>query len=562
MARCSVPYPYVDARRWGDGKDPYYKTDIYVSSANVIRDEKDIEANPSMIRLKEYIEYIKQREQSALLSLGLNYQGNQVQYNIFDATNFDKKVDLEKIQKKLQSLSQEYNSATEAFKKDIQKSLSPNKHLSNYSYADFYKLFEQALSGDMPSASQALEAILKPLQQECERISANHDGTIQNTAHALKDTVFAGYSKVLSYFISLQKDPNYKNLFTPEQQADLNTLKNILFSKELLRQTRKTIATQEQGGKFSVISRAGKVTIIANPNVLLTSIKQSLQQLNRKDIPKAIEKLLGKLGRNIGSRGFSGGTLSETFNYDLTYDYAFSAHDNEAYRDQSAELKLMADITTRLNDSIKRRRTVKTDLNINGYGASVKVGQKDQTKLDTRSSYYTFVNFIGQYIEGSPIAALLLKPENMHIVINTILKEGTFQSSALNEALATMAYAFFGATNPDFLVNGAKNLYFKSDLKNKTNLNENVLIINEEGQITLISAYLENIYKALIESYKNSEKSTLTQTTFSGASQTNPNNKYPELDYPHPATKRYNEVGTILQSIEVTTYIKTFQPVL
>lgn len=563
MGRFSVPYPYVDARRWGDGRDPYYQTDVQLRSMNQQRDIADIASNESMMRLKAYIDYLKIQEEKAITSLGLVYQGNQKQYNIFDATNFGKNVDLDKIQKKLQALTEEYENATETFKQDMQKTVSPRKHLSNYSYADFYQLFAQALQGESISASQALEAILKPLRQECLRISKTHDGTIQNTASELKDSVFAGYSKALSYFIALEKDPLYKDIFTPQQKADLETLKSILSSRDLLRQTRKTIAAQEQGGKFSVDSKAGKITIVANPNSLLKSISMSLQQLNRKDIPKSIEKLLGKLGRNTGSRGFSGGQLTETFTYNLEYDSVFSEYENENYRDELAELEMLNDITERLNASIKRRRTVKTDINLNGYGASIKVGQKEQTKVDTRSSYYTFVNFIGQYLEGAPIAAALLKPENMHIVINTILKNGNFQSNALNEALSLMAYAFFGATNPNFLVNGVKNLYFKSDVnsKTKTNLNENIMTINEKGQITLVSAYLENIYNALLEAYSDSEKSTLTHTTFNGTAQGH-DNELTELSHPHPATRRYGEVGDILQSIEITTYIKTFQPVL
>jgi hypothetical protein len=83
------------------------------------------------------------------------------------------------------------------------------------------------------------------------------------------------------------------------------------------------------------------------------------------------------LGRNTGSRGFSGGQLTETFTYNLEYDSVFSEYENENYRDELAELEMLNDITERLNASIKRRRTVKTDINLNGYGASIKVGQKE-----------------------------------------------------------------------------------------------------------------------------------------------------------------------------------------
>ena len=556
MGQFPIPYPYANAANWsGNNGDPSYSKDLYISYANKPREENNIKSAEAMVRLQSYIDYIKGREKAAIESLGLKYNQKQKQYNIFEATKFDKTVNLKDIQTEQQNLINLYNNANVIYKKDIQKSLSSQKHLSNYSYADFYKLFSKALlNGSPPSASEALDAILGPLRQECQRITASQNSSLENSAHKLKDSIFLGYSKILSYFLDLYKQEEYQNIFTKEQQKDLDTLKQILSSKKLLRKTDNTISVDNYDSKFTVEGQAGAVTVTTNPQILLNSIDRSLQQLNRKDIPKAIEKLFGSLGQNVGSSKFSGGELK----YLLKLDYNFDM-EKPKDPDEAAEFKMMSDIKTRLENSLKRGRTVKTDIILNEYGASIKVGQKEQIKVDTRSSYYSFVNFIGQYVEGSSIAASLLEPTNMHIIINNILKNGYFSSDALNAALATMAYAFFGATNPNFLVDGAKNLYFKKDLD--TNLNENILIINEQGTITLISAYLENIYNALVESYENNQKQNIMHVYFNGP--TGNNEKITaRTSHPHPDYARYAEVGSILQSIEATTYIKTFQPVI
>jgi hypothetical protein len=57
-------------------------------------------------------------------------------------------------------------------------------------------------------------------------------------------------------------------------------------------------------------------------------------------------------------------------------------------------------IEENLTAALNRRRAVKTDIFLDideGYGISVKSGQHDTTKLDTRSNFYTFINFISQY---------------------------------------------------------------------------------------------------------------------------------------------------------------------
>lgn len=560
MKRFSIPYPYVNAGRWGDGKDPFYSEEIFISHANAQRDIADIASHPSLVQLKAYIDYIKGQEQAALAKMGLQYIDGQKQYNLFEAKNFNPAT-LQNIQNKLNNLKQEYDNATQAFNQQIQGAVSSRKYLSNYTYADFYKFFAQALkAGTSPSPQQVLNIILTPMMQECQRVSHNQNTTLQNSAHLLEKSIFEGYSKILSYFIEVKHD--YPHIFTPQQQADLDTLKQLLASKKLLRKTRNTYKPQAQGGKFTVAGPTNSATVTINVDSLLKSIKMSLQQLNKKDIPKAIERLIGKLGSNVGSRGFSGGDVTETFSYKVgyEYDYKFDENSLEEQLHTRKELEMMNAINKRLEDSITRRRTVKTDINLKGYGASIKVGQEKMTKLDTRSSYYSFVNFISQYLEGVPIAQQLLKPNNIHIIINTILQNGNYDSDALNAALSVMAYAFFGATNANFLKDGVENAYFKSDLTKKTNLNENVFIINDSGQITLISGYLENIYNALLMSIDDNTKNSLVQVTFNGTTQDY--NTPAELKNPHPDYRQYNQVPELLQSIEISTYIQTYQPVI
>lgn len=571
MAKWFLPYPYVEPARWGtDLRDPAYGADFrYLNSFNNPQ-KQNLENDTRIIQLNEYIEYLQSKEEELFNKLGIKYSGSDKKYNIFSSTNLK---DIKTIEEKVRKKRTRYQNASNTFSQNLTKTLSSQKLLKNYTYSDFYQLFEGILTNSSNMGINAvINNILAPIRTELSRITKKSNATINADLAALDNetTIWQGYSKILAYIIAISKECSIDSAL----ETELSVLEQKLQQLKLMPNIRNLIGTSQQSGKFILNNNLSNqtTTVEINAKELLKSIKGSLLSYSREDLPGQIEKALSKLGKSTGQKRFSGGNtqaLVDIMDFQIPIIWENLTEEEEPL--YLSQLNEFEKINKLLNDSIKRSRTVKTDFNLPGnFGVSVKVGQHGQgeregIKLDTRKTFYNFINFISQYKEGQPIAQTLMEPENLHILINNLLKFGKFKSEVLDKALSIIAFIFFGATNKNYLildVNTNKkqyNQYFQKDGTLKTNLNENIIMVDENGDITCISAYLIAIRDALVSGIKENNKKDVFQHTVFQYPKTNYISDPASLEHPHPSTgKNAKSAAEILQKTSVFTYIDSY----
>lgn len=166
-----------------------------------------------------------------------------------------------------------------------------------------------------------------------------------------------------------------------------------------------------------------------------------------------------------------------------------------------------------LQRSLTFGRNIKADtvvtINDQQFGISAKAGQKNSIKIDTRGSFYSFINFISQYEDGVPIAEALVQPHNTMAILGEMGVHGDgFTSPELNAALGVIVYSFFGFYDENFIA-GDYSYFFSDNPEITQAYQNNTVIITDEGLIKRISPYLQRIYDVLKSDWTEAENLAL-----------------------------------------------------
>lgn len=550
MAHFPIPYLYANPSFWGDPRDSFYGED-FVGMPYQGKNQEN-EKNTVITKMYEYIKYIENKEENLMARL----QVRNLKVSTFSlwedtpllAASTKAQQALTEITKRQNEITQ--NKTDNYFKTQL-SSIQEITEETSLTEVSAFILSQLQNQSDQISISTFIPSIIKPVSKILSQSRAKDNADWENFLNT--------QAKLFSYIIDFFKDESVKaavgntkwyTTYLPTVQQMEQELKAF----DLKRATKKVVGEQTSDTKFSFNGRNGTVTVNLAP--FRKSVNASLNALIRKDFPRLVEEWLANAlsdynASHTGSEASIGGT-TYLFQY-IVPEIEYTQQDEEENNYEKKYLKNMYDnIKENLSTALTRRRTVKSDIFLDideGYGISVKSGQKEQIKLDTRSNFYTFVNFISQY--SSEIAKTLLQPQNLHILINIVQAQGTFNSENLNEALNMIAYAFFGAT-----ANQQLNEYTKYFDEVGKKYGENVLIINDDGICTRISTYLWQIYYALLNNIKTKDMMYSVSTTFTGGAKRELSEDYPKN--PHPSYHQLTETPEFLKTIAVTTYIKTF----
>lgn len=552
MANFPIPYLYVNPSFWGDPRDSYYGED-FVGMPYQGKNQEN-QKNTVFMKMYDYIKYIESKEENLMKKLQVNNL-KATTFSLWEDTpllsvSSDARDALIAITERQNKIANEV--VDNYYETQIESTREITEETSLKEVSAFILKQLQNPSTEQIPISTFLPAVMKPVQKILSQPNRKNE---QDWKYFLETQ-----AKLFSYIIDFFKDTTvretvgntkwYTTYFPAIQQMEQE-----LRAYELKRDTKKVVGVQTSDTKFSFSGRNGNVMINLTP--YKKSVNGSLNNLIRKGFPTMVEEQLTKAlshlnASHTGAQASTGGTTF-LFQY-IIPEIQYTEEDEEEKNYEKKYLKNMYDgIKTNLSAALERRRTVKSDIFLDideGYGISVKSGQPDITKLDTRSNFYTFVNFISQY--SPEIANTLLQPRNLHILINIVQSQGSFNSPNLNEALNMIAYAFFGAT-----ANAQLNEYTKYFDEIGKKYGENVLIINDDGICTRISTYLWQIYYSLLSDTKAKDMLYSVSTTFTGGAKHTQSNEYPEN--PHPSYHQVNtETPNFLKNIAVTTYIKTF----
>lgn len=545
MANFPIPYLYKNPAFWGDPRDKFYGTDF----VNLPYQDKNVdnEKEATLGKMKEYIDYIKGKEEQIMAHLGIAFTKETKTFSLADSSKMNEansqlKAALEKIQTQKNTI--ENTDITQYYNTKIQQVTSTTT-VKTVSKIILKNLLNGQGNPKRIDISSFLAQTLDPIQS-----------MLQNNPKAKQSSQWGYFletqTKLLSYIIDFFHSPEIKPFsnstwYTQYYQTILD-LERELKKHNVKRATRNLVATNSSQSKFTILEQSTGLQVGINIKPLQDSVTASLQAFTRKDFPKMVEETLaeGLGGEHTGSKGFSGGKV---------YPFKVSLPEVETSQaltefDQLQQQLIQKKTEELLQLSLKGRRTVKTDISLKigaeNFGISVKTGQRQTTKLDTRSNYFTFINFISQY--SPSIAQALLLPRNQHILVNMVANNGSFQSPELNQVLNMIAYAFFGAKGDPYI--NAQTEYFDAIGEQ---YNENVLIVNEDGICTRISTYLEEIYLNLTD---KKETPYSLKTFFIGQ----PKDYFegPPPPHPHPSKSQLYAGTNYLKNIAVETYMKTF----
>lgn len=552
MAKFPIPYLYANPSFWGDPRDDFYGED-FVGMPYQGKNQKN-EKNTVLTKMYEYIKYIESKEENLMTKLQVNNL-KAATFSLWEDTplltvSADARNALKEITERQEKIANEV--VGNYYETQIESIREITEETSLKEVSAFILKQLQDPSTEQIPISTFLPAVMKPMQKILSQPNRKNE---QDWKDFLETQ-----AKLFSYIIDFFKDKTVRETVSNTKWyttyfPTIQQMEQELRAHKLKRDTKKVVGVQTSDTKFTFSGRNGTVMINLVP--YRKSVNDSLNNLIRKDFPTTVEKQLTKAlshlnASHTGAQASTGGT-TYLFQY-IIPEIQYTEQDEEEKNYEKKYLKNMYDgIKTNLSAALERRRTVKSDIFLDideGYGISVKSGQQDTTKLDTRSNFYTFINFISQY--SPEIAQTLLQPQNLHILINIVQAQGTFNSESLNEALNMIAYAFFGATT-----NQQLNEYTQYFDKIGRRYGENVLIINDNGICTRISTYLWQIYYSLLTDIKIKDMLYSVSTTFTGEAKHKQSNEYPEN--PHPSYHQVNtETPEFLKNIAVSTYIKTF----
>lgn len=553
MANFPIPYLYKNPSFWGDPRDKFYGTDFV--NLPYQENNEDNYTKAALANMKTYIKYIKSREIALMQEWGV-LNTEQLTFSITDATKMIEPMkELEEELKNLR-LNKDNVDITEYQKTSLKKIQNITASTTTKTVSKFIlkNLFNPS-QDDQIEIDTFLQEVLDPIESVLQKNP--------NAKQGKQWTYFLEtQTKLLSYIIDFFNSPAiepYKNTswYIKYNQIIID-LDNDLKKAKLKRETKKTVGYYHNhshdlsSNKFIIKEDTQEVTV--NISSFRKSVTGSLSALSRQGYAGKIEKAVARhlKGELSGSKRSAGGTA---FNFKISLP-EISIKTSEEENDIQEQMIAMQKKTQQfLQDALKGQRTVKADVlwsNELGenFGISVKSGQSQRTKLDTRANYFTFINFITQY--SPAIAEALVLPQNQHILINMVANLGSFNSNSLDAALNMISFAFFGAQSEESVNKLTK--YF-SDFSKK--YSENVIIINDFGMCTRISTYLSEILTA-VENYYEREKMLYSiRATFRGP--VRDSFMGPPPPHPHPAEKEWLDEGiNYLKDIAVETYIKTF----
>lgn len=545
MAVFPIPYLYKNPAFWGDNRDQFYGTDF----VNLPYQDKNVdnEKAATLGRMKAYIDYIKEKEEQLMTHLGIVFTKGTKTFSLADSSKMNEingqlKEALEKIQKQKNTIQN--TDITQYYNTKIQQVTSTTA-VKTVSKIVLKNLLNGKGNPERIDISSFLAQTLNPIQSMLQK---NPKAKQSSQWEYFLETQTKLLSYIIDFFHSPEIKPFSNSAWYVQYYKTVLELEKELKKHNIKRDTRNLVATNSSQSKFTILEQSTGLQVEVNIKPLQDSVTASLQAFTRKDFPKMVEEILAKGlgGEHTGSKGFSGGKV---------YHFSISLPEVETSQaftefDQLQQQLVQKKTEELLQLSLKGRRTVKTDISLKigteNFGISVKTGQQKNTKLDTRSNYFTFINFISQY--SPSIAQALQQPQNQHILVNMVANNGSFQSPELNQVLNMIAYAFFGAKGDPYI--NAQTEYFDAIGEQ---YNENVLIVNEDGVCTRVSTYLEEIYLNLMDKKKTSYS---LKTSFIG--QPKDSFEGPPPPHPHPAESQLYKGVDYLRDIAVETYIKTF----
>lgn len=258
--------------------------------------------------------------------------------------------------------------------------------------------------------------------------------------------------------------------------------------KERLTREKKRMAKID--AKVIKIEQGGETLYELNFGAIIKSVTQSITGITSNLRGKALEELISKALRQ-GEATIAIG-LPFYSNVELTGDARTSGGTVQSYGNKI--------IDRYKQTALKYGRNAKADVTYSignaSYGISAKAGQEERIKIDTRGSFYSFLNFIGHYKYGAPIAESLENENNIETILGTLTPEGfSYSFSELNKALSVIAYSFFGYVDDKASID-LTYFYGADDALSK--YQNNAVIFTDKGEIKKISPYLEAIKQTVL----------------------------------------------------------------
>lgn len=358
------------------------------------------------------------------------------------------------------------------------------------------------------------------------------------------EVINKSFNKIFAILAEVEKQEKKENLPNSLTSRDLGSYSVSNLKKEISNYQEKMIEKntkkdstrldkqkarlEKENAKILTYTIDGENFYELNIGAITTSVTQSISGITNNLRGGALEKII----QNILQEGKKEEIIKETAIFDFSevtgavkvsggqvkqhhyYD------ESKKYEEQTEEEKFYSRIKEYKGEALKHARNVKADVVVGNndtyFGISAKVGQKEGIKLDTRGSFYSFLNFIGHYKHGEAIAEALENPVNVDTILAKMTREGkTVSFSELNKALSVIAYAFFGYFTEDLTLDVS---YFISQSSEEAALKyayqNNTVIITDQGEIKRISPFLKSIKSFLEEEKRQLEHKELLKINF------------------------------------------------
>lgn len=300
-----------------------------------------------------------------------------------------------------------------------------------------------------------------------------------------------------------------------------------------------------EGAKVIKIERNGEAIYQFNFENIITSITKSISGLTNNLRGKALEQLIAQ-ALEKGNATLNVGSVSIP-TVELTGDKRVSGGKMLNHQKNVRKDSHYYKINQYKENALKYGRNAKADVTYTigdaSYGISAKAGQEKKIKLDTRGSFYSFLNFIGHYRYGSVIVKSLENYNNIMTILGELGPKGNSTDfSELNKALEVIAYSFFGYVDDDTSIDLT---YFYGADGELSKYQNNAVIITDKGEIKKISPYLKAIEKVIL---KDEKREFDIKTTFSVDAEKK--NKYQESIY------KREDIYEAMQYVTAQTYLK------
>ena len=272
-----------------------------------------------------------------------------------------------------------------------------------------------------------------------------------------------------------------------EMKQGLQKLQNSTKEERLKREKKRMTKID---AKVIRIEQDGETLYELNFGAIIKSVTQSITGITSNLRGKALEELISRALQ--GETTIAIGSIPLSSNVELTGDARTSGGAVQSYGNKI--------IDQYKQTALKYGRNAKADITYSignaSYGISAKAGQEERIKLDTRGSFYSFLNFIGHYKYGAPIAESLENENNIEAILGTLTPEGfSYSFSELNKALSVIAYSFFGYVDDNASIDLT---YFYGANGELSRYQNNAVIFTDKGEIKKISPYLEAIKQTVL----------------------------------------------------------------